>query len=126
MTSPCTTGDWISANSATVLHWRPELTVRHRIDSTVPGRHRSTGRLPTEEHPGEGHCDEHMRAFSITSPACCGSTPTCSHRAPVARPDPHLRRFAGQDATCRVDHSMGDRCGSPVSDTVMTNPHAPS
>jgi len=64
MTSPRSTGVWISANSATVLRWSPELTVRHRIDSTVPGRHRSTGRPPTEEHPGgEGHRDEHMRAF---------------------------------------------------------------
>ncbi len=64
MTSPRTTGIWISANSATILRWDPELTVRHRIDSTVPGRHRSTGRPPTEEHPGgEGHRDEHMRAF---------------------------------------------------------------
>ncbi len=64
MTSPRTTGVWISANSATMLLWSPELTVRHRIDSTVPGRHRSTGRPPTEEHPGgEGHRDEHMRAF---------------------------------------------------------------
>jgi hypothetical protein len=64
MTSPRTTGVWISANSATMLRWGPELTVRHRIDSTVPGRHRSTGRPPTEEHPGgEGHRDEHMRAF---------------------------------------------------------------
>ena len=64
MTSPRTTGVWISANSATVLRWSPELTVRHRIDSTVPGRHRSTGRPPTEKHPaGEGHRDEHMRTF---------------------------------------------------------------
>jgi hypothetical protein len=64
MTRPRTTGVWISANSATVLRWGPELTVRHRIDSTVPGRHRSTGRPPTEEHlGGEGHRDEHMRAF---------------------------------------------------------------
>jgi hypothetical protein len=64
MTSLRSTGVWISANSATVLRWSPELTVRHRIDSTVPGRHRSTGRPPTEEHPGgEGHRDEHMRAF---------------------------------------------------------------
>jgi hypothetical protein len=47
-----------------MLRWSPELTVRHRIGSTVPGRHRSTGRPPTEEHPGgEGHRDEHMRAF---------------------------------------------------------------
>ena len=38
--------------------------MRHRIDSTVPGRHRSTGRPPTESHPaGEGHRDEHMRTF---------------------------------------------------------------
>jgi hypothetical protein len=64
MASLRSTGVWISANSATVLGWSPELTVRHRIDSTVPGRHRSTGRPPTEEHlGGEGHRDEHMRAF---------------------------------------------------------------
>jgi hypothetical protein len=64
MTSPRTTGVWISAYSATMLCRSPELTVRHRIDSTVPGRHRSTGRPPTEEHPGgEGHRDEHMRTF---------------------------------------------------------------
>ncbi len=64
MTSPRITGVWISAKSATVLRWSPELTLRHRIDSTVPGRHRSTGRPPTQEHPGgEGHRDEHMRAF---------------------------------------------------------------
>jgi hypothetical protein len=64
MTSPHTTGIWISADSAKVLRWSPELTVRHRIDSTVPGRHRSTGAPPTEKHPaGEGHRDEHMRTF---------------------------------------------------------------
>lgn len=64
MTSPRATGVWISASSATMLRWSPELTVRHRIDSAVPGRHRSTGRPPTEDHPGgEGHHDEHMRTF---------------------------------------------------------------
>ena len=64
MTDPRATGLWISAGSARVLRWSPELTVRHRIDSTVPGRHRSTGRPPTENHPaGEGHRDEHMRTF---------------------------------------------------------------
>jgi len=64
MTGPHTTGVWISANSATMLRWSPELTVRHRIDSTVPGRHRSTGRAPIEERQGdEGHRDEHMRTF---------------------------------------------------------------
>ena len=64
MTSPRTTGVWISADSATMFRWSPEDSVRHRIDSTVPGRHRSTGRPPTEDHPsGEGHRDEHMRAF---------------------------------------------------------------
>jgi hypothetical protein len=66
MTGPRTTGVWISANSATVLRWSPELTVRHRIDSTIPGRHRSTGPPPTERHPaGEGHRDEHMRTFFV-------------------------------------------------------------
>ena len=65
MTTPCTTGVWISAASATVLRWGPEgVTVRERIDSLVPGRHRSTGRPPTEDHPAsEGHRDEHMRVF---------------------------------------------------------------
>ncbi len=64
MTSPRTTGVWISANSATMLRWSPELTVRHRIDSLVAGRHRSTGRPPTAQHQGgEGHRDEHMRTF---------------------------------------------------------------
>jgi hypothetical protein len=49
-----------------VLRWSPELTVRHRIDSTVPGRHRATGRPPTEKHPaGEGNRDEHMRTFFV-------------------------------------------------------------
>lgn len=66
MTGPQTTGIWISAESAMVLRWSPELTVRHRIDSTVPGRHRSTGTPPTEKHPaGEGHRDEHMRTFFV-------------------------------------------------------------
>ena len=64
MTSPHTTGIWITANSATMLRWSPELTVRHRINSTVPSRHRSTGRPPTEgRQGGEGHRDEHMRTF---------------------------------------------------------------
>ncbi len=64
MTDQRATGLWISAGSARVLRWSPEITVRHRIDSTVPGRHRSTGRPPTESHPaGEGHRDEHMRTF---------------------------------------------------------------
>ena len=64
MNDPRATGIWISAESATTLRWSPELTVRHRIDSTIPSRHRSTGRPPTEDHPGgEGHRDEHMRAF---------------------------------------------------------------
>ena len=66
MTGPHTIGVWISANSATVLRWSPDLTVRHRIESTVPGRHRSTGRPPTEKHPaGEGYRDEHMRTFFV-------------------------------------------------------------
>ena len=64
MTSPHTTGVWMTADSATILRWSVELTVRHRIDSTVAGRHRSTGRPPTEERQGdEGHRDEHMRTF---------------------------------------------------------------
>jgi hypothetical protein len=65
MTTPQTTGVWISAASATILRWGPDgVTIRRLIDSEVPSRHRSTGRPPTEEHPaGEGHRDEHMRTF---------------------------------------------------------------
>ena len=59
-----TTGIWISANSATVLRWSPQGSLLHRVVSTVPGRHRSTGRPPTEAHPAsEGRRDEHMRTF---------------------------------------------------------------
>lgn len=63
--TPQTTGVWISAASATILRWGPDgVTVREHVDSLVPGRHRSTGRPPTEDHPAsEGHRDEHMRAF---------------------------------------------------------------
>ena len=58
------TGVWISATSATVIRWGSQGSLRHHIVSTVPGRHRSTGRPPTEAHPaGEGHRDEHMRTF---------------------------------------------------------------
>jgi hypothetical protein len=64
MTRPHTTGIWMTADSATILRWSAELTVRHRIESTVARRHRSTGRSPTEERQGdEGHRDEHMRTF---------------------------------------------------------------
>ncbi len=60
-----TTGVWISASFGTVLRWGPDgLVSREEIDSLVPGRHRSTGRPPTADHPaGEGHRDEHMRVF---------------------------------------------------------------
>jgi hypothetical protein len=60
-----TTGVWISAASATVLRWGPDgLANREQIDSLIPGRHRSTGRPPTADHPaGEGSRDEHMRLF---------------------------------------------------------------
>ena len=65
MTTAYTTGVWISAASATVLRLGADgVTIRKQVDSDVPGRHRSTGRPPTEDHPaGEGHRDEHMRAF---------------------------------------------------------------
>jgi hypothetical protein len=60
-----TTGVWISASFATVLRWGHDgLVSSGKIDSLVPGRHRSTGRPPTADHPaGEGHRDEHMRVF---------------------------------------------------------------
>jgi hypothetical protein len=59
------TGVWLSAESATILRWGPEgVEVREQFDSEVPGKHRATGRPPTEDHPaGEGHRDEHMRTF---------------------------------------------------------------
>jgi hypothetical protein len=63
--TPQTTGVWISASSATVLQWGPNgVGHREQIDSLIEGRHRSTGRPPTANHPaGEGHRDEGMRAF---------------------------------------------------------------
>ena len=64
MTAPHATGVWISAGSASVVCWTADLTTRLHIDSTVPGRHRSTGRAPTESQTGaEGHRDEHLRSF---------------------------------------------------------------
>jgi hypothetical protein len=64
MSGPHATGVWISADFASVVRWSGDVALRHRIESTVPGRHRSTGRPPTENHPaGEGHRDEHMRTF---------------------------------------------------------------
>jgi hypothetical protein len=64
MAAPHATGVWISADFASVVRWSGDVALRHRIESTVPGRHRSTGRPPTENHPaGEGHRDEHMRTF---------------------------------------------------------------
>ena len=50
--SGTTTGIWISANSATVLQWSQQGSLLHRIVSTVPGRHRSTGRPPTDVSAG--------------------------------------------------------------------------
>ncbi len=63
--TPHTTGVWISASSAVVLGWSPGgIDHRNSIESLVPGRHRSTGRPPTADHPsGEGHRDERMRVF---------------------------------------------------------------
>lgn len=59
-----TTGVWMSGSSALVLRWGPEGVHRESIESTVEGRHRSTGRPPTADHPaGEGHRDERMRLF---------------------------------------------------------------
>jgi hypothetical protein len=63
MTGPRDTRVRVSADSATVVRWSPELGVRRRVDSTVPGRHRSTGWPPTGDCPaGQGHRDEQMRA----------------------------------------------------------------
>ncbi len=64
MTDLRTTGVWISADSARIVQWSPESRWRHRIDSGVPGRHRATGRAPTQHHgQSDGRRDEHMRAF---------------------------------------------------------------
>ena len=63
--TPLTTGVWISASSAIVLQWGPNgVANRAQIESLIEGRHRSTGRPPTSNHPaGEGHRDEGMRVF---------------------------------------------------------------
>jgi hypothetical protein len=64
ITNPHATGVWISAGSASVVRWTADLTTRLRIDSSVPGRHRSTGRAPTESQAAaQGHHDEHLRSF---------------------------------------------------------------
>ena len=64
MSSGRATGIWISANSASVLCWNGGVSVLHRVVSSVPGRHRSTGRPPTQAQPAaEGHRDEHMRSY---------------------------------------------------------------
>lgn len=156
MTSPRTTGVWISADSATMFRWSPEFSVRHRIDSTVPGRHRSTGRPPTEDHPGgEGHRDGHMRTFfdqvthtvpvdddlllvgdgevvehfadhirsddakprpPATDP---GREERSYHGPPVARPNPHLRRIAGQTDSAELSpggqRSVPHACGAAAA-----------
>lgn len=66
MTDLDATGVWMSADFASVVRWSDGAAVRHRIESSVPGRHRSTGRPPTENHPaGEGHRDEHMRTYFV-------------------------------------------------------------
>jgi hypothetical protein len=66
MTNPHATGVWISAGSASVLSWTADLTTRLHIESSVPGRHRSTGRAPTESQAAaEGHHDEHLRSFFV-------------------------------------------------------------
>jgi hypothetical protein len=59
-----TTGVWVSAATATIVHWGPDGGQHREIESDVPGRHRSTGRPPTQDHPaGEGHRNEKMRIF---------------------------------------------------------------
>jgi hypothetical protein len=73
MPGPHATGVRVSADSARVVRWSPELTVRHRIDSTVPGRHRST-RWPS---PGR-------RATRVSGPGTGDPVPT---RGPGARAD---------------------------------------
>ena len=66
MTDLRTTGVWISADSARIVQWSPESTWRHGIDSGVPGRHRATGRAPTQHHgQSDGRRDEHMRADQV-------------------------------------------------------------
>jgi hypothetical protein len=57
------TGAWISAHAATILCWSPEVTARFHVDSTVPDRHRSTGRAPTDRAGDDGRRDEHLRTF---------------------------------------------------------------
>lgn len=58
------TGVWITAESAQIVRWSPGTVLRHRIESAVPGRHRSTGGPPSgDQASGGGHDDEHLRAF---------------------------------------------------------------
>jgi hypothetical protein len=64
MNDPHATAVWLSAASASVLVWTDSAARQLNIESSVPGRHRSTGHAPTAHRPaGEGHQDEHMRAY---------------------------------------------------------------
>jgi hypothetical protein len=65
VTTPHTTGIWISASSATVLRWGSGgIAHRELIESLVPGKHRATGRPPFSPHlADEGRRDERMRVF---------------------------------------------------------------
>ena len=64
MTDLHTTGVWISAGSARIVDWSLESTLRHRLDSGIPGRHRGTGHALTQHHgQSASRRDEQMRAF---------------------------------------------------------------
>jgi len=120
MSAPHATAVWISADFASVVRWSGDVSVRHRIDSTVPGRHRSTGRPPTENHPaGEGHRDEHMRTFfaqvAHVLPAdddllLIGDGDVVEHFAEQVRADDH-----GRGRTRRIEVERG----SPLTERQL-------
>jgi hypothetical protein len=108
MSSRQTSGVWISANSATILRWGVGFTLRQRIDSKVPGRHRSTGRPPTAEHPSSFAAarirpSQARTSWVIASPL---DGTRVSRISPSARPsDPQIRTIG------RFGHGPG-RVGS--------------
>ncbi len=74
MTSdPTATVVWVDAERAIICRWHADAAAIERVDSTVPGRHRSTGHVrhaPGVSHAGgraqdagEHHRLEHLRGF---------------------------------------------------------------
>ena len=110
MSAPHATGVWISADFASVVRWSGDVALRHRIESTVSGRH----------HPaGEGQHDEHMRTFfaqvAHVLPAdddllLIGDGEVVEHFAEQVRADDQSGGRSGGSQSRRAAHSRNASC----------------